>query len=336
MMINPDFGISAVMIFLSSFLITFFVTPVLIRKMFARGLVGQDMNKQGKPKVAELGGIPIILGVSLAISTSIFILTYIGYLVFDLPILLAGTLTILLVGFIGIVDDLVGWKKGIRQWQHTFFPLFAALPLMAVQAGTDYVVLPFVGGVSIGIFYSLLLVPVGITGAANAFNMLAGFNGLEAGLGIIIVSTLTLIAFFTGSTEAVIIGIALIGALLAFLYYNKFPAKVFGGDSLTLMVGAGIATISILGNMEKIGVTIIALHWIELVFKARKKFQSECFGIPDKNGVLHAPKELGSLTHLILRYKPMPEKQLVGTILLAQTIVAATVFFLFWFKLFYF
>jgi len=54
-MINPDFGISAVMIFLSSFLITFFVTPVLIRKMFARGLVGQDMNKQGKPKVAGVG-----------------------------------------------------------------------------------------------------------------------------------------------------------------------------------------------------------------------------------------------------------------------------------------
>ena len=302
--------ISLLGVFAFSFGITFLVTPVLIRKMLDRGLTGKDMNKLKQVPVAELGGISIILGVSLGVIVAIFISTYLGLLEFDLTILLASFITIVLVGFIGIVDDLIGWKKGIRQWQHALFPLFAALPLMAVQAGTDFLVLPFFGAASIGVLYSLVLVPLGITGASNAFNMLAGFNGLEAGLGVIIISTLTLIAFMTGYTEAVIIGIAIIASLLAFLKYNWFPAKVFGGDSLTLMIGASIATLSIIGNMEKIGISLIALYWVELLFKSRHKFQTENFGIPQKDGTLKPNPKGGSLTHFIMGLRPFTEKQL--------------------------
>jgi len=335
MLFSFEFGLAVLAVFLSSFLVTFLVTPPLIRKMSARGLVGKDMNKIEKPEIPELGGIPILLGAAFAVSVSIFIFTYVGFLDFDLPIFLASTLTIFLVGFIGIVDDLVGWKKGIRQWQHALFPLFAALPLMAVQAGTDFVVLPFFGGISIGILYSLLLVPIGITGASNAFNMLAGFNGLEAGLGLIIITTLSAVAFFDGRTEALLLGIAIIGALLAFMKFNWFPAKVFGGDSLTLMIGASVAAISIIGNMEKVGISIIALHWIELALKGRKKFQTESFGIPQKNGLLSAPKEITSIPHVVLRYfGPMHEKKVVKIILGMQFVVAISVFTLFYFNLF--
>ncbi|MAG18447.1 MAG: hypothetical protein CL944_03170 [Candidatus Diapherotrites archaeon] len=334
MVLSFEFFLSLFFVFLSSFVLTYLVTPVLIRKITARGLTGRDMNKlMGKP-VAEIGGIAPLLGISLGIIVAIFVSTYLGFFEFDLTILFAAFLTIFMVGFIGVIDDLIGWKKGIRQWQHALFPLFAALPLMAIQAGTDFLVLPFIGPVSIGIFYSLLLVPLGITGASNAFNMLAGFNGLEAGLGIIIISTLSLIAFMTGYPEALIIGIAIIAALLAFLRYNWFPAKVFGGDSLTLMIGAAIATISIIGNMEKVAITLIGLHWIELVFKGRYKFQTESFGIPQKNGTLKAPKKIGSFTHFLLSIHPMKEQQLVLVILGLQVILSVVVLFLFFFALF--
>src|SRR3990167_9691567 len=162
--------------------------------------------------------------------------------------LLASFLTIFLVCFIGVIDDVIGWRKGVRQWQHALFPVFAALPLMAVNAGTDFLVLPFIGPVTVGIFYSLLLVPLGITGASNAFNMLAGFNGLEAGLGAIILFTLAVISIFTGKIEALVLSVSMLAALLAFLAYNWCPAKVFGGDSLTLMTGACIAAVSIIGD----------------------------------------------------------------------------------------
>lgn len=330
-----EFAVSIAFVFFSAFALTYLVTPILIRKMAARGITGKDMNKFSKPEVAEMGGISIMLGVSIAIISSIFISTYLGFLEFNLSILLASFLTILLVGFIGVIDDLVGWRRGIRQWQHALFPLFAALPLMAVQAGTDFLVLPFFGPVSIGILYSLVLVPIGITGASNAFNMLAGFNGLEAGLGIIIVSTLSIIAFFDGRLEALIIGIAVIGALLAFLKYNWFPAKIFGGDSLTLMIGASIATISIIGNMEKVGILLIGLHWVELLFKAKHKFQSECFGIPDKHGFLTPDPRGGSLVHRLLKFfGPTTEKQLVSRVLAIQLAISFVVLFLYYFHLF--
>ncbi len=327
--------LSFVLVFSSSFLLTSFILPVLIRKMSARNLVGKDMNKLSKPEVSEMGGISIILGVSLGIISSIFVSTYFGFIELNLLILFASFLTITLVGIIGIVDDLIGWKKGIRQYQHALFPLFAALPLMAVQAGTDYVVLPFIGIVSLGIYYSLIIVPLGITGASNAFNMLAGFNGLEAGLGVLIVSTLSLVAYLDGQIEAFIIGVAIVASLLAFIRVNWFPAKVFGGDSLTLLIGASIAVISIIGNMEKVGISIIALHWIELFFKARNKFQAESFGVPLKDGTLKAPEKIGSFTHFVLKkFGPMKEPQLVKTILAMQLGVCIVVFGLFYFNLF--
>lgn len=321
-------------VFVSSFVLTYLVTPVLIRKMVQRGLTGRDMNKDGRPEVAEMGGISILLGISLGVITSIFLGTYFKLMDFNLTILLASFLTILLVGFIGVIDDLIGWRKGIRQWQHALFPVFAALPLMAVQAGTDFVILPFIGAASLGVLYSLILVPLGITGASNAFNMLAGFNGLEAGLGAIIISTLSIIALMTGKTEALIIGVAVLAALLAFLRYNWYPARVFGGDSLTLMIGASIAAISIIGNMEKVGMALIALHWVELVFKARHRFQSECFAIPQKDGRLSPDPRGGSLTHFILNIKRMTEQQLVLTLLGAQAVISTVVFVMFYYKLF--
>jgi UDP-N-acetylglucosamine--dolichyl-phosphate N-acetylglucosaminephosphotransferase len=326
--------LSLTIIFLSSFFLTYFVTPIMIRKISKRGIVGKDMNKIGKPKVAEMGGISLMLGISLGIIIATFISTYLGILKFDLKILFASFLTIFFVGFIGVIDDLIGWRTGIRQWQHALFPLFAALPLMAINAGTKTFFIPFLGEVNVGIFYSLLLVPLGITGASNALNMLAGFNGLEAGLGVLIVSTLSLISFMTGKIEALIIGIAILASLLAFLRYNWYPAKVFGGDSLTLMIGASIATISIIGNMEKVGVLIIALHWIELVFKAKHKFQSQSFGIPQKDGTLAPDPRGGSLTHFIMKQGRFTEQQVVLILLSAQTIVCLIVFGMFYFKLF--
>ncbi len=325
---------SVAAVFLSAFLLTYFITPVMVRKIAARGLTGKDMNKLGQPQVAELGGISILLGLSLGIICATFISTYLGYIKLDLALLFAAFLTIILVGFIGVIDDLIGWKKGIRQWQHALFPLFAALPLMAVNAGTHDIVLPFVGSVPLGIFYSLLLVPIGITGASNAFNMLAGFNGLEAGLGIIIVSTLSVIAALYGEPEALVIGVAVVGALLAFLKYNWFPAKVFGGDSLTMMVGAGIATISIVGNMEKAGIAIIALYWVEFIFKARRKFQSECFGIPQKDGTLRPDPRGGSLTHVMMSLGKFTEAQVVRNFLAVQLVISVAVFLLFYYQLF--
>ena len=343
-----SFPLSLALSFVCSFAIAYKVVPFIIERMKIRGICGRDMNKLQDLKVPELGGIGVLLGFSGGILAAIFMFSYLSGILLNLTLLLAGFSTVILVGFLGVIDDLIGWKDGIRQWQHALIPVFAALPLMVVKvsnppimiplfgvAPAEYL-LPVIGVVSFGIIYSLILVPIGVTGASNATNMLAGLNGLEAGLGAIIAATLLAVSILEGRIESAVIAAAMLGSLIAFLKFNWFPAKVFGGDSLTLMIGAGIATIVILGNMEKIGVMLMALYFVELVLKGRHKFQLEGFGVPTKEGLLQAPAKVSSLTHVVMRQGKFTEKQVVLTLLSMQAAISVLVFVVYYFKLFRF
>ncbi|MDD3083577.1 MAG: hypothetical protein PHP82_00985 [Candidatus ainarchaeum sp.] len=307
-----------------SLLIVLFLIPHFIKRMHFKKFLGTDMNKYNKPLIAELGGTIVFIGFTTGIFSAIFLATYLQVFTIKLGYLLAGFSTIAIIAFVGFIDDIIGWKKGIRQWQHALFPIIAALPLMAISIEKTTMTLPIIGLIDFGIFYSLIIIPIAITGASNAFNMLAGYNGLEAGQGILLTGTLTIIAFFTGQTTTMILGLAMIGALTGFLYYNWFPAKIFGGDSLTLMVGANLAIMSILGNMQTFGIIIIVLFFIEFLIKAKHKFQSECFGLPQKNGLLKANPKGGSITQFILK-KPMKEWQVTTTILIIQGMICLIV-----------
>ncbi len=320
-----------VLILLVSFFTTVIIMPYFIKRMKRQGFVGKDMNKYNTPKVAELGGVVTFLGFSFGVLFAIFLSTYLKAFNIELSVLLAGFCTIGLIVFVGFIDDIIGWKKGIRKWQHALFPIIAALPLMAIAVGESTMNLPLIGTIDFGIFYALIIIPIGVTGASNAFNMLAGFNGLEAGQGIILTTTLTIIAILTGQTTAMILGIAMIGALIGFIIFNWYPAKIFGGDSLTLMVGANLAVMSILGNMETIGVMIMGLFFLEFLLKAKYKFQSECFGIPQKNGTLLPQKQKGSITQYILSLGKgkLNEKQVTQIILITQGVICLSVLFLY-------
>jgi len=182
---------------------------------------------------------------------------------------------------------------------------------------------PIFGEVNFGLLYPLLLVPLGITGASNATNMLAGLNGLEVGLGILIhgtvlVSALLLSPYNPLAIYAVIISSSLLGALIAFLFFNRYPAKVFPGDITTLIIGCTLATSVILGNIEKLGLILIAPFLVELVLKARTGFKGESFGKLEKDGTLSPPKKMISLTHLVMASGKKTEQGVVSTLWLLQ------------------
>jgi UDP-N-acetylglucosamine--dolichyl-phosphate N-acetylglucosaminephosphotransferase len=315
--------------FVFALIFSLFLFPPFIRRIVSQKFLGTDMNKFNKPKIAELGGVIVFLGFIIGIFSAIFLSTYFNVFAINLPFLLASFSTIAIIVFVGFIDDIIGWKKGIRQWQHALFPIIAALPLMAISIGKTSMNIPLLGNIEFGIFYSILIIPIAITGASNAFNMLAGFNGLEAGQGILLTLTLTIIAFFSGQVTAMILGISMIGALLAFLKFNWFPAKIFGGDALTLMIGANLAIMSILGNMQSFGALLFLLFFIEFLIKAKHKFKSECFGIPQKNGLLKASPKGGSITQFLLKLKPMTEQHLTLSILLVQGLICLFVLGLF-------
>ena len=305
----------------TAFFSTLFLTKLWIKIAKKSKLLGKDMNKYSKPKVPEAGGVAFIMGVTFATLVYVFIKTFYLSTTANLVDTLAILVTLLLAGFLGFVDDILGWKAGLPQWQKPLLTIPIAIPLMVINAGNSVMSIPFIGSVNFGITYPLLIVPLGIVGAANGFNMLAGFNGLEASMGIIILSTLGFIAWFNKILWLATITFSTVASLLAFLVFNKYPAKVFPGNSLTYAVGALIACVAILGNMERIAVFLFMPYFVELIIKAKNKFKTECFGIPQKNGSLKPPKRIGSLTHICLKFVKT-EKEVVYLLLVVEATLA--------------
>ncbi len=300
--------------FLTSFLVTYILTPFWIRAAPRAGLVGKDMNKFKKPEVAEIGGLPLVAGfvggVLVYIALSTFYFKQDSFLI----LILASLLTVLSIAIIGIVDDILRWKIGLKQWQKPLLTLPAALPVMVVNAGQSNMILPFIGPVDLGVLYPLLIIPIGVTGAANGFNMLAGYNGLEAGMGIIILSTLGLVSWMTGLTWVTMLSLCMVFALLAFLKYNWNPARIFPGDTMTYSVGALIACIAIFGNMERIAVLLFIPYFMDFLLPLRSRFKTEAFAKPNSDGSLEMPYEKGlagvyDTTHLALYILGMAKKK---------------------------
>jgi len=248
-------------IFLASLLVSFVGFTIMIPRFKEEGIVGKNKNSLGQEEIAEMGGLMIVAGFSAGVILVISLKTFLGlFESVGLTSILAAFSTVMIVSLIGIFDDLVSIKQGIK----AFMPVFAALPLIALKEGFTEMKVPFIGFVDFGIYYHLILIPLGITGAANAVNMLAGFNGLEAGMGLVAVGSLAVIAYLIGETTAFILSIIMLGALLATLYFNWFPAKVLIGDVGSLTIGTVIASILIIGNFEMAGGFIIIPYVIDL------------------------------------------------------------------------
>jgi len=285
---------------LVSFVVTWVATRKWIRRAPEVGLSGRDMNKPNRPQIPEMGGICVVLGFVLGVLAYIGIQTFYvkssGYM----PIF-AALCTVLMACIIGIMDDVLGWKAGLQQWQKPIFTLIAAMPMMVLNAGHTTMELPLFGRVDLGILYPLVIVPIGIVGASNAYNMVAGYNGLEAGMGVIIFSTLGYECLMSNNKNAAALSLIMIGALLTFLRFNWYPAKVFPGDTMTYSVGALAACTAILGNIEKIAVILFIPYAADFFLQTAGRFRREAFAKVNEDGSLEKPyKGIYHLTHLAI------------------------------------
>jgi len=323
---------------LVSFFITLFLMPFWIRKTKQIGLLWLDMNKLNGEKVSGSGGIIAILGFIIGV------LIFISFRVFYLKShnsflveLLALLTVILTIAGLGLIDDLLGWQHGgLSRRSRLILIAFASIPLIAINAGNNVISLPFFGMVNLGIIYPLVLIPLGIIGAASTYNFLAGYNGLEAGQGIIILFSLSIVAFFTGNSWLSVVALCMSASLFAFLFYNFYPAKVFPGDSLTLATGALIAIISILGNFEKIALFFFIPYILETFLKLKGGLKKYSFGKPTEEGNLELNyNKIYSLNHVAIyllnktKWKAT-EKRVVYLIWAFQILIILIGFIIFW------
>jgi UDP-N-acetylglucosamine--dolichyl-phosphate N-acetylglucosaminephosphotransferase len=275
------------------------MVPFWIRKAGQIGLVWEDMNKPKREKnVAGSGGITVVMGAMIGIFLYIAIQTFYFKSQDGVSIKIFALLsTLLLVTGIGLVDDLFGWKRGGLSKRSRIILIFlSAIPLMVINAGQSTVM-----GISFGLLYPLLIIPLGVLGATTVFNFLAGFNGLETSQGIIMLSALAIVTYITGSAWLSVVALCMVASLCAFYIFNANPAKVFPGDVLTYAIGAAIAVIAILGDSEKIALFFFIPYFIEMVLKLRGKLKKQSFGKPNKDGSLEMPYDkIYGLEHLAI------------------------------------
>ncbi|MAG07424.1 glycosyl transferase family 4 [Candidatus Pacearchaeota archaeon] len=284
---------------LVSFLVTVLFLPSWIRRTKRANLVGKDLNKNNSVEISEAGGIIVIAGFLLGVLFYLAIRTFSFNTSINTIEILALISTILIVSFIGFIDDILGWKIGLGKRFRILLVIFAAIPLMVINAGTSIVYIPFLGVTNLGILFPLVLIPIGIAGAAISFNFLAGYNGLEAGQGIIILTALALASWLTGSAWLSVIALCMVGSLIGFLFFNSYPSQVFPGDVLTYSVGALIAIMAILGNYEQFAVFIFIPYIIETVLKSRGQLKKESFGVPQSDGsIKNKYKKFYGLEHV--------------------------------------
>ena len=322
---------------LLSFFAAYLTTPLFISFMRATGIMGRDTMKKGRPKVADMGGPGVLCGflagIFYYIGVNVFLFGDLSYL----DSLLASISTILIISLIGIFDTLTSLmkeregegvfermkRKGIPPWLYFLVPLPAAVPLSAVNAGVSSMALPFLGRINFGSLFPLLLIPLAILTCSNATNFLAGFNGLEAGMGSVLHLFLGVYALLNGRTASAAIALTFAAALLAFLRYNWYPAKVFPGD-LNYTIGAVCVCVAVVGNIERYAILCFTPWIIEAFLKLRSKFKAENYGILQEDGTLK-PSETKtySLTHIMMRLKPLREWEVSSILIFFEVIICA-------------
>ncbi len=230
----------------AGFAVTLALVPFISSFMRRHGVVGVDVHKPERPLVPELCGLVLVLGVTA--STLIVGVFYSEYLLR----IVAFAAATLIVAAVGALDRLVRIGPKLKP----LLTALGAIPILLLVAYDSHPSFPLIGGTRLTIIYPLLI-PVALAVTANSVNMLDVYNGSMSGTCAVATVAIITCMFIRGSAEAAVLAAGLLGGLLAFHIYNRYPAKIFASDVGSLYVGAAIGVLAILGRVEVAAVTIL-------------------------------------------------------------------------------
>jgi phospho-N-acetylmuramoyl-pentapeptide-transferase len=163
--------------------------------------------------------------------------------------------TFISFGLLGLYDDVYkffGFKQtgffGLRMKHKFLLQIFLSLIIsLAIffQLKIDFIYIPIVGALKLGWFF-IPISTVIITGFANFFNITDGLDGLSCGLLMIALFAFWILSNTSMDTPISIFLTLWIGSLIAFLYFNVYPARIWLGDVGALSFGATFAVIALM------------------------------------------------------------------------------------------
>jgi UDP-GlcNAc:undecaprenyl-phosphate GlcNAc-1-phosphate transferase len=242
----------------ASFLLALFLTPSAMRLAVRYELMDRPgQHKRHRQPVPMVGGAVLFVAVWVTVTLAVFLLPdEYAELAHSYFYVFAGAAIVFLVGFSDDLRPLSAWAKLSAQ---------AAAGLVLYLGGLriDPVSVPFMGSIDIG-SWSLLITIAWVVGMTNGINLIDGLDGLAGGVSLVGALTMALIGSLFQVAPVVLLAYALVGFLLVFLWYNRYPARIFLGDSGALQIGYYFAVISLLVPLKSYTAAAVYLPLLAL------------------------------------------------------------------------
>ncbi len=265
-------------ILILSFIITvilgFIIIPILKKLK-----VGQIERDDGPQTHLKKQGTPTMGGIIMIIATIIMITGAYIYFVANNNVEVANNLLPMLLvtigfGLIGFIDD---FKKLVLKNTTGLKPSYKMLGLLIIAV--IYVIylvyglkistqtyIPFLKiYIDIPIYLYIPFTIFVLLGTTNAINLTDGIDGLSSSISAIIITCLTIIGILKGIPEVTIFGSVMVGAVLGFLMFNLHPAKVFMGDTGSLLLGGVISALALYLKMPLLLIIIALIPVLETI-----------------------------------------------------------------------
>lgn len=294
-----------ILAFITAFTLTYFAIPSIVYIAKKKNLVDEPGERRSHTvSTPSLGGIAIFAGVLFSI------IMWTPFDVFgDLQYILCAFIIIFLIGARDDIIPVPAAKKLVAQ-------IFAACILVFKSNVIITSLYGLFGIVELNIYVSYALSIFTILVIINAFNLIDGINGLSGSIGILISLTFGTWFIMVDRLELAIVAFTLAGATVAFLKYNITPARIFMGDTGSLLIGLVCAILAIKfielnsailssGELEHfkhlavrsvpavtIGIMIIPLFDTLRVFLTRALRRKSPFS-PDRTHIHHLILDLG-------------------------------------------
>lgn len=280
------------------FLVALLVTPLWIRFVAARS-IGQQIREDGPVTHLAKAGTPTMGGV--VIVAAVFLGYLMGHVGTSIAFTRSGILALLVTvasGLLGFADDYLGIrntrnlglnKRGKLAGQLGIAALFAVLAIYWVHTSThlSFTRVTFPGW-NLTVLGWMLMAGFIIIATSNAVNLTDGLDGLAAGSGSFCFGVLSIIGYWqfrhyaiyhlNASLDLGLVAVAMVGALLGFLWWNAAPARIYMGDTGSLAIGTGLGALCLLMNLDLLLPIIGGLFVAETLSVILQVFSFRVFG----------------------------------------------------------
>lgn len=217
--------------------VTYTMTPYLIRYLMNHNMCVPDVNKRDTPMVARPGGPAILAGIAAGIITLYWHTGEISHL--------AILFTVAAAFVIGYVDD----RRVMGGWFKPVLLCVSAIPFLIFGSYDSTISFPPFGVVQIPVLYLGVIISV-IVLTGNTINSIDVVNGAASGYMVIASASLGVVLAMIQEIDALILCIILLAVCVSFYRYHKLPSRIFPGDSGALVMGVMYGCVAISGGVE--------------------------------------------------------------------------------------